>query len=346
MKNRGITLIALIITIIILLILAAIVIASLTGDNGILTRSSNAKNQTEKAKEDELRKLTALEAATNIENQPYTDKNGDTATIPAGFAVSQVEGENTIDDGLVIIDKSGNEFVWIPVIDYSDFSRKPGYANGKLQSLTNYGEANQDGINEYREETETTKLEAIEMYNSVERYKGFYIGRYETGLDNNDVVIKRGAKIYTNMSWCADGGPDGTDNKSGGALEISRNFDDIYMYSDVVTTLCYGVQWDAAISYIGEKYPDYAKESSGKGNYNSNSILSAGSSKDYGLRNIYDMAGNAIEWTMESYNKGSKSCRGSSYKNDGNQYPSSTRASLAPSLVNETVGFRITMFIV
>lgn len=56
-----------------------------------------------------------LEAATNLENQPYTDKNGDIATIPAGFAVSQVEGENTIDNGLVIIDKKGNEFVYIPV---------------------------------------------------------------------------------------------------------------------------------------------------------------------------------------------------------------------------------------
>ena len=36
-----------------------------------------------------------------------------TVTIPAGFAVSQVEGKNSIEDGLVIIDKNGNEFVWV-----------------------------------------------------------------------------------------------------------------------------------------------------------------------------------------------------------------------------------------
>ena len=72
----------------------------------------------EEAKEDELRRLTALEAATNIENTTHTDNStGEekTVTIPAGFAVSQVEGENTIEDGLVIIDQNGNEFVWVPV---------------------------------------------------------------------------------------------------------------------------------------------------------------------------------------------------------------------------------------
>ena len=51
-----------------------------------------------------MRRLTMLEAVSNIENKEYTDANGDTATIPAGFAVSQIEGENTVENGLVIID--------------------------------------------------------------------------------------------------------------------------------------------------------------------------------------------------------------------------------------------------
>ena len=42
-KNKGITLIALVITIIVLLILAGVTIATLTGDNGILTKASQAK---------------------------------------------------------------------------------------------------------------------------------------------------------------------------------------------------------------------------------------------------------------------------------------------------------------
>ena len=57
-KNaKGITLIALVITIIVLLILAGVTIATLTGDNGILGKANDAKTQTEQAKEDENLKI-------------------------------------------------------------------------------------------------------------------------------------------------------------------------------------------------------------------------------------------------------------------------------------------------
>ena len=49
MRNKGITLIALVITIIVLLILAGVSIATLTGENGILTRANDAKVETEEA---------------------------------------------------------------------------------------------------------------------------------------------------------------------------------------------------------------------------------------------------------------------------------------------------------
>ena len=56
-ENKGITLIALVITIIVLLILAGVTIATLTGDNGILKKAGDAKTQTEQAKEDENFKI-------------------------------------------------------------------------------------------------------------------------------------------------------------------------------------------------------------------------------------------------------------------------------------------------
>ncbi len=56
-KTKGITLIALVITIIILLILAGVTIATLTGENGILTKAQKAKEQTEIASQEEQRKL-------------------------------------------------------------------------------------------------------------------------------------------------------------------------------------------------------------------------------------------------------------------------------------------------
>lgn len=47
-KNKGITMIALVITIIVLLILAGVSIATLAGDNGLLRKTGEAKEQTEK----------------------------------------------------------------------------------------------------------------------------------------------------------------------------------------------------------------------------------------------------------------------------------------------------------
>ncbi len=64
-RNKGITLIALVVTIIVLLILAGISIAMLTGQNGILNRATDAKNTTETTQVDEQVKLSVAEALSN-----------------------------------------------------------------------------------------------------------------------------------------------------------------------------------------------------------------------------------------------------------------------------------------
>ena len=87
-EAKGITLIALVITIIVLLILAGVTIATLTGDNGILGKANDAKTQTEQAKEDENLKiaiagsygtdgkLNLKDLKDNLENQGINyDKN-------------------------------------------------------------------------------------------------------------------------------------------------------------------------------------------------------------------------------------------------------------------------------
>ena len=64
-KTKGITLIALVITIIILLILAGVTIASLSGENGILKNATQAKLNTEIATEKEIVQTSVLGALTN-----------------------------------------------------------------------------------------------------------------------------------------------------------------------------------------------------------------------------------------------------------------------------------------
>ena len=82
----------------------------LTGQNGILNRAAEAKEKTEIANEDEQRKLAQAEALMNTEKTTYKG-----VTLPEGFAPTKIDGEDAIDDGLVITDGYGNEYVWVEV---------------------------------------------------------------------------------------------------------------------------------------------------------------------------------------------------------------------------------------
>ena len=53
----------------------------------------------------------------------YTDKNEDTATIPAGFQVSEKQGEDEVKEGLVVKGSDGSEFVWVPVDDINTMAQ-------------------------------------------------------------------------------------------------------------------------------------------------------------------------------------------------------------------------------
>ena len=141
-ERNGITLIALVITIIVLLILAGVTIATLTGDNGILKKAGDAKTQTEQAKEDENLKiaiagsygtdgkLNLKDLKDNLENQGIDyDKNntgfplevtvnGETKKIDAnGNIIESIQGLKTkgtvFKDTTTLEDTYGNQ-VTIP----------------------------------------------------------------------------------------------------------------------------------------------------------------------------------------------------------------------------------------
>ena len=325
---RGITLIALVITIIVLLILAAVSIATLTGENEILTQAQNAKERTEEAQGEEENRLSEYENKINQYVNEETIVDG--VTIPDGFYY--VGG--TKNSGLVISDvegddldntKQGNQFVWGPVDTYSEFIRREGYSNGNLQSmLSNCGEANSTGTNSQVTETATTQAEAQAMYASVERNGGFYIGRYESGKDTNEnVVVKKGANVYNVIPWSANGEMQETNGTTGGAVELSRNFDTANHYTSVTSTLIYGVQWDAVmkwmenISNLNVEGKTYIQDSTGMGWYAGNSGyqihqtgIDVDSKKSNCVNNIYDLGGNVYEWTMESFSSTDRVYRG------------------------------------
>ncbi len=143
-EKRGITLIALAVTIVVILILAGVTIDVTLGENGIINKSieaANRMNNLVKEDETELNELLnelnetmdsnwnsnieipepepgppTIEDTTGIQEETVQveDDYGNKVTIPKGFEVVEEEG-TTVPEGIVIQDKDGNQFVWIPV---------------------------------------------------------------------------------------------------------------------------------------------------------------------------------------------------------------------------------------
>lgn len=118
--------------------------------------------------------------------------------------------------------------------------------------------------------------------------------------------------------------------------------------------MCYGVQWDTALRFMDPEWNDYAKNSTGKGNYNEEEntnewrgkTTTTGKSEAYKIKNVYDMAGNMYEWTMESYGTGYRIRRGGNYGRTGKGGPSSVRNNeRVQSYSVDGLGFRICLYI-
>ena len=265
-----------ILNIIVLLILAGVTIAMVVGDNGILTRAKEAKSATEIAEENEKRELARAEAAMNIENTTYEG-----VTIPAGFAPTRIDGENKVEDGLVITDSEGNEFVWIPV-DEENYKRNleyDGYDDSyKIVDDDNYLP---DGIN--------NEKEAI----LKENIKGFYISRYEAGKEEQangtvELVSKKGANVWVHISQ---------EESKLRSKEFINN-------SNVKSALISGIQWDSVMSFVDGK--EDASESGSKFNVqefspsrHTGKIELTGQNLADKVCNIYDLEGNCYEFTAE-----------------------------------------------
>ena len=320
--STGITLIALVITIIVLLILAGVSIAMLTGQNGILTQASNAKQATEESGENEKRQLSQVEASTHLENYDYTDAEGNTAKIPAGFAVSNVEGENLVSKGLVIIGTTGNEYVWIPcTVDEKDTNKlqykreiEKWYipnSNGilatkdELISVAPSEENITNGIS--AEILNEISIQVQTEINSIKNNGGYYIGRYESGNEQNNIVIKANQIVYTKNKWID-------------AYEIAKKLD---AGVGAKAYLCSSYSWDTAVKFI-ETYSKATNYGNSRENLNENwydkevkdkrgnIIKKANEFKQLktGLTkakaNIYDMGGNVTEFTTELIPNSSK----------------------------------------
>ena len=168
----------------------------LTGENGILRQAEKAKNETVQSSESEIKKLTQAEANTYLEEYEYTDRNGSKVKIPAECAVLDTNETNTVEKGLVIIDKNGNEWVFIEVpktqevystsgLKISEFSEEE--CEKIYNDLKNYTKDYSDDVYSdiFYDDCgidSDVKYEDLknEILKSIYINGGFFIGRYET----------------------------------------------------------------------------------------------------------------------------------------------------------------------
>ena len=197
----------------------------------------------------------------NIQN--ISKISADNPYIPEGF--KQVEGTK-VSTGFIIEDKNGNQYVWVPV--------ESGIPERTAPS------------DKYLEDNYT----ASSLNNSIGKYYGFYIARYESSRDSvNGLVVARSVK--GNIPWSNVSYSD--------AFDASRNTSIAYDYIGVKTALINSYAWDTALDWIDNSVTNYSSSKS-YGNY-SNQILTTGETESDIVNGIADMAGNLREWTTEKY---------------------------------------------
>ena len=322
----------------------------------------------------------------------YAIKYAGYPCIPANFIASDISTEDEVNEGLVIyqgIDKvsedtdastTRNQFVWVPVPDIRDFVTRDGVYSGAKQTLIETKTAREP----YSSNT-VEVAEYAEMKASVEKYGGFYVGRYEAGTTNQrvstgngtsfktdgvtpDVLIQKNKYPYNYVAY-GTSNTNVTNNVTAsnsnydegkGAVALSRSLFPAETNSEVVSTLIYGVQWDAIMNFMSDVensvYPEkkYIDYSEGMAWSYSNSSKNSERRTGYDLlntegiamnsvKNIFDMSGNMSEWTMELYQSWARIMRGWHYNN------SNVNASYrGHSTVNHAYayyGFRIALYI-
>ena len=380
-KDKGITLIALVITIIILLILAGISISALT-NQGLFKNAKTAQNATEKAEKEQGQRLNEYEdeinkylnnsnedkkevklVADNInkvlsttDNTELKDAKENKIVVPAGFKI--VDGATTVDKGIVIEDVTetatkGSQFVWIPVgtITKSDgttatitLGRYDFNSTTGVESAYSgtYVEEDANDASTLKKYGNTIAKNITNFKNSVAQNGGYYIGRYEARTATARNATGNALTQITEK---------GTENVYNyvtqlQAAQLSQN---MYNSDKLTSDLINSYAWDTATVFIqncgtNSKYSIQNSLNTSLLQTGTNSL--SDTSKIDVQCNIYDMASNTIEWTTETSNISNGPCvvRGGNY-GYSSDYTSIRSNGISTSYSDFRMGFRPILYV-
>lgn len=373
--NQGITLVALVVTIVVLLILAGVSLNLVLGENGIISKAREASTKTVQAQQNSEIEMNLLEQ--ELANATKEPDPAEGVKMPTGFyyvggtKTSGIVISDNVNDkdkyknkAVVGTDLLGNQYVWIPCTTDSTSSKlqyartewgveEDGDDNSRAikdeltltDASVTYSDADTaNGINADVSKEIVAQIKAEKT--SVAKYGGYYIGRYEVGKNGDTAVVKYNQTPYASITWST---------AYGLAKKIITN-------SEATSYLCSSYAWDTAVNFIqnNSTAKNYATSIEGfNGNWNpqavkdpsGNVIKPAGTSQQLntGLTtqfcNIFDMGGNEAEFTTE-LNPGTSETvvlRGGDYDYGGT--PAGNRWDNFSGHAHIISGFRATLFL-
>ena len=373
--NQGITLVALVVTIVVLLILAGVSLNLVLGENGIISKAREASTKTVQAQQNSEIEMNLLEQ--ELANATKEPDPAEGVKMPTGFyyvggtKTSGIVISDNVNDkdkyknkAVVGTDLLGNQYVWIPCTTDSTSSKlqyartewgveEDGDDNSRAikdeltltDASVTYSDADTaNGINADVSKEIVAQIKAEKT--SVAKYGGYYIGRYEVGKNGDTAVVKYNQTPYASITWST---------AYGLAKKIITN-------SEATSYLCSSYAWDTAVNFIqnNSTAKNYATSIEGfNGNWNpqavkdpsGNVIKPAGTSQQLntGLTtqfcNIFDMGGNEAEFTTE-LNPGTSETvvlRGGHYS--VSRGPAGYRWDYGSGAANIRYGFRATLFL-
>ena len=375
-KNKGITLVALVITIIILLILAGISISALT-NTGIFGKAKDAKQKSANAELDQNTKLDEYEneidnylpkqnsnktveqakekVLSTEKNTELVDAKENKIVIPAGFKITG--DATTVDKGIVIedatVDKdgkptatAGSQFVWVPVgkITKADGTETTITLGRYEFDKTTGVESAYSGSNVEEDTNDPSTLKNIEGKSIAKNITNFKNsvkanGGYYIGRYEARTTTARNDKGNA-LTQITEKGTDQVYNYVT-QQQAAQQAQGMYTSNNFTSDLMNSYAWDTAITFI-QKCTDktnYAKQTS-----LNTSFSSTGTTNDNPC-NIFDMASNVIEWTTETCSYPGYPCafRGGLFKDS--DYHTGDRVSYSISDSNRYVAFRPLLYL-
>ena len=296
--------------------------------------------------------------------------DGYTVTIPAGFAYGTSDNVKSVNGGLVITDSvdsngnsTGNEYVWIPVdktkltvgntdkkiTKISSGSDYEGvlydFSGTSSTEMTDYGLGTTsfrepDVVSDYdgtsNDPVGITKSNLQKEYNdmiaSIKKYGGFYIARYEAGIENGKVTSKIGvtptsAANDQSKTWY-------------GLYSLAKTYTN--NKNSVTSQMIWGSQYDAMLNFALTGNDKSKIDSENYGNY-SGTVLKTGLTRTSDkINNIYDLGGNLWEWTSEAYSTYGRAHRGGNYNNSE---PATNRYGHGPTYSGPDFSLRSSLYV-